>query len=1212
VARAAAPRRLPQPGDRIGAFLLEEHIGAGGMGTVYRARDLCLERLVALKILPGEGANDPDVVPRFYQEARSAARLDHESIARIFSIGHDGGFHYIAFEYIEGATIRQRVQDGGPLPVGETVDYTLQIAGALVHAAERGVVHRDIKPSNLIVTPQGRVKLVDMGLARRFEREGAQPDEGLTQSGVTLGTFDYISPEQARDPRDVDVRSDLYSLGCTMFHMLAGRPPFPEGTVLQKLLQHQEEAPPDVRSVAPGVPADLAAMVLKLMAKEPDRRYQSAEQLARDLAGLAGAHGLRVGGPDVLSWLAPAPAPSWERHLVWGVPSVGLAALVALLVWWGRADDPSSPAASAPILVAPTPRAASGAGRVAAKPRPAPAVEAAGTGAGRAAAPPPVADPAPRRLAVRTDSQLEEAMRGAPSGSEIVLEEAGPFTLRAVAVAPADRPRRDLTIRAAAGLRPVLQNAPFPPGAAGEYALLAVGPGRVEIADVVLSLDAGGLDGSLAGIAARDAEMVLRGLAFRRRGALANGGRLVAVRTLQEPVAGALPEPVRVEGGHVDPQVQVLWARGPFDGWLRDCTIGPSPVTFLFDNPPAAAPVPVRLGLDQCSILAGDGVVFRLDGSRATLRVDRSVIAPTLAFETTLVAVDDPSRLTWVGRDNRYARIRTFLQPGDGGRADAAVRSFDAWAGDGAVARELDTRYGGAVWEQQDPLGPLAADPGPAFRLDEASPSSWSVGAQRGAFGPIHDLSPTAATPIAVASVNPAASGGPTSRDLAGDGDDPPFGPDDAETDLMPEPMVVARAENDGAKEREPGAALNEPPAPRAGSGIGPITPLDPAPGRTEPAPPPAPAAGAGLATADALRQALAGVADADRQVALAPGVAFELPALRLAGRGRRAIQGSDDPRVARPVLRFAPGDGMSPDEDLAPHTWWTVDGGELELRHLDLVMDGGGASASLFLLRPGSRLRLVDCTVTLEGPAGAGSALVRTPVGPDAPGDAEGDAKSRPAPVVVEVRDGLLRSGSDLFRGEHAGEFRITVTDTVAAGAGAFVQLGPVPDRGVPTDLTLDLERSALRCDGGLLSLRTAADPAPMPAVKVKARRSILSAPPGGQPLVRVEGRGRLDEAVAWLDWEGDGVVYDGFDVYRRDASTMPGSVPQLFSRGDWELALAGRDRAAYHGRVSYAQAAAEGASPWTLRPGQLRPSPESPASGAGPDFARVPAPPG
>jgi serine/threonine-protein kinase len=196
VAGGAGSLPYPEPGQRIDSFELEEPIGVGGMGAVFRTRDARLDRLVALKLLPPEQAGDPEVVQRFYQEGRAAAQLDHENIARVYTIGHDANFHYIAFEYIEGTTIRQRVERNGPLPVSEAINYTLQIAGALVHATERGVVHRDIKPSNIIVTPQGRAKLVDMGLARRFERGN---DDGLTQSGMTLGTFDYISPEQARD-----------------------------------------------------------------------------------------------------------------------------------------------------------------------------------------------------------------------------------------------------------------------------------------------------------------------------------------------------------------------------------------------------------------------------------------------------------------------------------------------------------------------------------------------------------------------------------------------------------------------------------------------------------------------------------------------------------------------------------------------------------------------------------------------------------------------------------------------------------------------------------------------------------------------------------------------------------------------------------------------------------------------------------------------------
>jgi serine/threonine-protein kinase len=1231
VARAAgasAPRRLPEPGERIGPFLLEEHIGTGGMGTVYRARDLCLERRVALKVLPGELAGDPDVVPRFYQEARSAARLDHENIARIFSIGHDNGFHYIAFEFIDGPNLRQRVQEGGPLSAGEAIDVTLQIAGALVHAAERGVVHRDIKPSNLILTPQGRAKLVDMGLARRFEREGASPDEGLTQSGMTLGTFDYISPEQASDPRAVDIRSDLYSLGCTMFHMLTGRPPFPEGTVLQKLLQHREEAPPDVRTLAPDVPADLAAIVLKLMAKDPDRRYQSAEALGRDLVTVAGANGLQPYGPEGLSWLAPAKPASWERHLVWGLPSVGLAALVALLVWWGQANDPS-PTATPPVLPPPAPsasRAAAPSGvPVAASPR-------ATTAAVVVEADPPgTVAPAPaagRRIAVRTDAQLEEALRRAPSGAEIVLEEAGPFTLRAVAVPPADRvaaprARRDLAIRAAEGLRATIQNATLAPGAAGEFALLAFGPGRVEVSGVTFALDAGGLEGSLAGIALRDAEATLRGCAFRRRGAAGGGARLVAVRAVHDPAAGALPEPLLLEGGHVDPLVQALWARGPFDGWLRDCTIGPSPSSFQFDNPAAAAasaPVPVRLGLDQCSILAGDGAVFRLDGARAAIRVDRSVIAPPPGSETTLVAIDDPARLAWVGRDNRYARVRAFLQPGDA--AGAVVRGFDAWADGGSASRELDSRYGGPVWDQPDPLAALAADPGPAFRLDDPTPGAWPVGARRGAFGPIHDL---AATPAADPAPGDLAAADSAAREPA---------EDDGEMDTMPEPMVVARPESDPPPPMTTGPeAVPAGAGPRREGGL--AAAFAPLPAGEEPPPayrpepesrpaepvaeavePVAAGADSGLATADALRRALAAPVADERRVDLLPGRTFELAAMRLPGPGRRLVQGPAGGPGPRPVLRFLPGDGMAPeDADPARRTWLTVEGGELELRHVDLVMDAGGATASLFQLRPGARLRLVDCSVTLEGPAAAGSALVCTPpepVGADLEDEGEPPAR-RPAPVVVEVRDSLLRAGATLFLAEHAGASRVALADTVAAGSGALVQLGPAAAGDAPTDLTLDLDRSALRCAGGLLLVRPGPAPAPLPAVTVRANRSILSAPGGGEPLVRVEGQDRLDEAGAWLDWQGDGVVYDGIDVYRRDTSSTPGSVPQLFTRGDWELALAGRDRAPYHGRVSYAQGAGAGDAdaPWRLRPGQLQPAADSPARDAGPDFARVPAPP-
>src|SRR5262249_10405539 len=158
-----------------------------------------------------------DNVQRFHQEARAAAKLDHENIARVFFCGEDQKLHFIAFEFVEGNNLRTLLERRGRIPVREALHYLLQIAAGLDHAAARRVVHRDIKPSTIIIPPDGRAKLVDMGLARTLT---PQIDHGLTPSGVTLGTFDYISPEQALEPRDADVRSDIYSLGCTAYHML--------------------------------------------------------------------------------------------------------------------------------------------------------------------------------------------------------------------------------------------------------------------------------------------------------------------------------------------------------------------------------------------------------------------------------------------------------------------------------------------------------------------------------------------------------------------------------------------------------------------------------------------------------------------------------------------------------------------------------------------------------------------------------------------------------------------------------------------------------------------------------------------------------------------------------------------------------------------------------------------------------------------------------
>lgn len=326
--RAGSPQEIAAQllGQKLGHFNLDQFIGGGGMGAVFRAHDQQLDRTVAIKVL-SKGHGEEEVVKRFRIEAQSAARLDHENIARVFYVGEDRGWDYIVFEYIDGQNLRDLVQQNGPLSMEEAVQAALQIAAALEHASQRDVVHRDIKPSNVLVTPTGQVKLVDMGLARvhDVERKG-----DLTESGVTLGTFDYISPEQARDPRHADVRSDLYSLGCTLYYILTGQPPFPDGNFFQKLLKHQNERHADPRLLRPDLDEDFVGILDKLLAKQPSRRFQTPTELIAALFELADKLGIEASTARIAASLKPlARRREWLRAFTW----LGPLAMLLVGIW---------------------------------------------------------------------------------------------------------------------------------------------------------------------------------------------------------------------------------------------------------------------------------------------------------------------------------------------------------------------------------------------------------------------------------------------------------------------------------------------------------------------------------------------------------------------------------------------------------------------------------------------------------------------------------------------------------------------------------------------------------------------------------------------------------------------------------------------------------------------------------------------------------------
>jgi WD40 repeat protein len=270
------------------------------MGIVYRARRTQDNRVVALKVILPERLSDPEIVRRFRREALAAARLSHPNVVSVYESDQEGDIHYIAMEYVPGETLQRLVERLGPLPVGLACDFIRQAALGLDHAVEQGLVHRDIKPSNLMmVAPGGQqvavfpdralLKVLDLGVARIFQSAGLLTDSlsTLTRDGAVIGTPDFVAPEQLENPHGADPRADLYSLGCTFYFLLTGGVPFPGGTLVQKLDRQRWETPPSADQLRRDVPAPVAAVVRRLMAKHPDDRYRAPGELADALAQLA-------------------------------------------------------------------------------------------------------------------------------------------------------------------------------------------------------------------------------------------------------------------------------------------------------------------------------------------------------------------------------------------------------------------------------------------------------------------------------------------------------------------------------------------------------------------------------------------------------------------------------------------------------------------------------------------------------------------------------------------------------------------------------------------------------------------------------------------------------------------------------------------------------------------------------------------------------------
>ena len=265
----------------LGKFKLLGHLGTGGMSSVYLAEHKISGKKRAIKVLPKKRVSDKSYLDRFYLEGRAAAALNHPNVVRIYDICNDADTHYMVMEYVKGRDLYETVKANGRLDFGDSADYIAQAAEGLAHAHEKGLVHRDIKPANLLLTDDGVVKILDLGLALFQEEE----TESLTvlYNEKVMGTADYLSPEQAINSHEVDHRADIYSLGCTLYYLLTGKPPFSEGSLAQRIAKHQTAEPPPLKDQLPDCPDELIAICHKMMRKLPAERYADCSGLAQVL-----------------------------------------------------------------------------------------------------------------------------------------------------------------------------------------------------------------------------------------------------------------------------------------------------------------------------------------------------------------------------------------------------------------------------------------------------------------------------------------------------------------------------------------------------------------------------------------------------------------------------------------------------------------------------------------------------------------------------------------------------------------------------------------------------------------------------------------------------------------------------------------------------------------------------------------------------------------
>ncbi len=271
---------MPEEARRFGHYVLKRLLGHGDMGAVYLAEDEVSGEPAAVKVLPASLATNTEYIRRFLTEARIATQLDHPHIVKVYAYGRERGHYYLAMEYLEGRSLRAKTATEGSLPWREAVQTTIQVAEGLKAAADQGIIHRDVKPENLLLDSEGGVRIADLGLAKEMGVIEPLP------SDTSLGTPDYMSPEQVNNSETVDLRSDIYSLGATLFHMICGKAPYTGHSAYEVMVKHVSAPLPSPLKYVPDLPRAVCDVMRKMMARDPEDRYQSYDELIADLRAL--------------------------------------------------------------------------------------------------------------------------------------------------------------------------------------------------------------------------------------------------------------------------------------------------------------------------------------------------------------------------------------------------------------------------------------------------------------------------------------------------------------------------------------------------------------------------------------------------------------------------------------------------------------------------------------------------------------------------------------------------------------------------------------------------------------------------------------------------------------------------------------------------------------------------------------------------------------